>query len=365
MGAKTRFYTPFKLRVEPMARLLLVNLSDGTHYKGFEPQWLDDAVHGRGLLVIAYRQDGKVDVYHQPTVRPDPEGYEIEEGLGAMVACAFERARFAIGDHGVDADIAFTDRAGRPIVIRIREQRGKRAGRFSLLAPLGLSVKQPREMPLFFMYDFSFVKIRGTAVNVTVDGAPQKLIKLPVILGGGRIYIARYCGDPLIAFFNTAAEGPLPGHVVGEDASVEVDGACYELAQDDGRYAITAMRNGRTGNRGYPAREVGIRFDPPFPDVVGLSDGADVSGRFTIAAAPEAGEVPGAWRVQRDGDRVHVRLHPDGGWQPGEPSLMGRLIFFLLRPFRQWPKTYEWTAEIDLSREAAPTIRSGWRRLGE
>lgn len=362
---ETLFHTPFKLRVQPMARLLLINVQDGAAYKGFEPQWFNDDVHGRGLLVILYRQDGKVDVYHQSTVTPDAEGYAIEGGLGAIVGCHFERARFEIGAHGVEADIAFADRDGRRVAIEIREQRGKRAGRFSLLAPLGHTIQQPREMPLFFLYDFSFVKIGGTAVTLTVDGTPQKLIKLPALVGGRRIYIARYCADPLITFWNPAFEGALPGRAIAGAGEVEVDGARYEVVESNGRYAIAAMRNGRAANPGYPARAVRITFDPPFPNVAELPDGADETGCFTIAADPEAGQVRGVWRARRVGDQAHVRLHPDRGWQPGEPSLTGRLIFFLLRPFRRWPKTYAWTASIDLSQAPAPGMRSGWRRLDD
>lgn len=364
LQANGRFHPPFQLRVAPMARLLLINIQNGTFYKGIEPQWFDDAQHGRGLLVILYRVDGKVDVYHEPAVTPDAEGFNIEAGLGEMLACRFERARFEIGAQGVDADIAFTDRAGRRVEVLMRESGGKRAGRFALLAPLGHTIKEPQEMPLFFMYDFSFVKIRGTALRVAIDGVEQKLYRLPVPMGGSRVYFSRYCADPLIAFWNPArAREALPAAAVLPPGEAVVDGVRFEVARVDGRFALAAMHGGRAGNEGYPAREVRVALTPPLPEVTALRDGERVDGRFTITSAPEAGVVRGSWRAQRNGRRVTLRLHPDGGWQPGEKALMPRLIFTLVRPFKRWPTSYEWTAEIDVSDPSAPVITSGWRRI--
>jgi hypothetical protein len=347
-----------------MERLLLLNVQNSDVYKGIEPQWFDDEMHGRGLLVILYRVDGKVDVYHQATVRPNPDGYaQLEAGLGEMVVCNFERAHFTIGRGGVNADIAFRDQAGREIAVAVREKGQNRAGRFALLAPLGHSIENPEEMPLFFLYDFSFVRVRGTELAFTVDGTRQKIPKLPVPMGGGRVYIARYCADPLIAFWNPAQQGPLPGAAVDGPGAVTMAGVEYEVVEDNGRYALAAMAAGRPGHAAYPARQVRVTFDPPLPNVTELADGEAIAGRFTAASAPEAGRVSGTWAAERRGRQATLRLRADDGWQPGEPSLTPRLIFFLIRPFKQWPKTFEWTATIDLDGDPAPTIDSRWRRV--
>ena len=59
---------PFQISIDPMERLLLVNFEKDpdTFYVGFEPQVFDDNVNGRGHLIIGWRVDGKVDVYHEP-----------------------------------------------------------------------------------------------------------------------------------------------------------------------------------------------------------------------------------------------------------------------------------------------------------
>lgn len=292
------FYTPFHLRVAPMERLLLINLQDGQFYKGAEPQWFDDDQHGHGLLVILYRVDGKVDVYHDPALTLDPVAYQIEAGLGEMVACHFERRHFEIRPEGIDIDIAFTDLAGRSIVLRIRERSGKRAGQFALLAPLGETIEDPDAMPLFFLDDFSFVKIAGTDVTVSVGGATRKMVKLPVPLGGSRVYLTRYCGDPFIAFWNPESDAPLPRADVAGAGILAVNGVSYDLVENAGYYEIAEMTRGQTGRGDRPAREVCITFTPPFPNITALRNDASVAGSFRIkmARVPEAGEVRGEWR---------------------------------------------------------------------
>ena len=79
---------PFHIDIDPMKRLLLVNFEKDpdTTYVGFEPQVFDDPVNGRGHLVIGWRQDSRVDVYHQAGLHPDPAKYDIAgKGLANMV----------------------------------------------------------------------------------------------------------------------------------------------------------------------------------------------------------------------------------------------------------------------------------------
>jgi hypothetical protein len=73
------FILPFRIDVDPMERLLLINFEKDPDslYLGFEPQVFNDPINGSGHLVIGWRVDGKVDVYHQPGLKLDPEKYDI------------------------------------------------------------------------------------------------------------------------------------------------------------------------------------------------------------------------------------------------------------------------------------------------
>jgi hypothetical protein len=59
-----QLYAPVYLHIDPMAGLLLVNFENDPDeiYIGFEPQLFDDDSHGQGLIVIAWRVDGRLAI---------------------------------------------------------------------------------------------------------------------------------------------------------------------------------------------------------------------------------------------------------------------------------------------------------------
>ncbi|MBI5671531.1 MAG: hypothetical protein HZC41_26365 [Chloroflexi bacterium] len=351
------FYSPFNLSADYKKRLFLADWRKGKVYKGLEIQFIDDDVHGRGLLVLLAHLDGKVDVYFEPSLTLDRQSYSIGAGLNAWTPTTFERARFEIGPAGADVDVAFNDLAGRHVVIRALEHREKPAPAFALLAPMGVAVKQPEYLPLFWLYHFSFARRRSTELTITIDGEPCRLIPVPLPLGGEWVYIARYCGAPVITFWNKAFDGQLTPISAGQSQTVSRDGVEYRLSHHNGHPELVSMTVRSDDHTS------GVTFTPPFPDAAALKDGAAVTGAFVATSHVAAGQVTGVYEVQRTGNEVRLRLHPSGGWQPGDPHRSARLVFSLLRFFKQWPKTYEWNGVMTLGEAGQVRLRSGWRRI--
>ena len=75
------------------------------------------------------------------------------------------------------------------------------------------------------------------------------------------------------------------------------------------------------------------------------------------------GTIDGTYHVQRRGHEVKIELHPAGGWQPGVRKWSVRFMFFIVKLFKQWPKTYRWTATLDLSQPGAPQLHSHWQHI--
>ncbi len=351
-----RFLNPFRLHVDPMTRLLLINLAGVLDpvYSGFEPQAFDDAVHGRGLIVLGWRRDGRVDVFHQPYVRVQPATYSIAgDGLHRIVERPLEGVRFTIGPAGVDADLSFDDLVGRRIELRIVERSARPAERFGLLAPMGDVATRPAAMPLVLLRDFGFVRVAGSEVRIAIDGRLHSVGRLPIPIDGQRRHMLRYAEAPLIATVNPAHDGPLPPIDAAGDA-VDDAGDLVTMVDGAGHRAIERIER-RSGEQ-----FVRWTFDPPFPNPLDLRPGADIAGRFTIASDPRVGRVRGEYRVEREGDRVRVRVVPSGGWTPNERRWSVRFIYLVAPVFRRWPKTYVWEGEIDVG---AATMRSGWTRV--
>lgn len=353
------FYTPFNLRIEPMERLMLVNIEQDPDsvYIGFEPQLFDDPHTGSGMLVIAYRADGRVDVYHQPGLRMDDKDYGIVgKGLAHMAERRMDDARFDLSATGADLYVAFDDIEGRPIEVLIREDGRRETKPFGLLAPLGYGTAEPPYMPVFLLHDFYFVRRAGTEARVLIDGRRHRVDRLPLPLDGRRMLFTRYSPDLLLAGWNVTHDGPLDP-LPGDADRVVHQGVTYELTDNAGHREIVRMRGGDG------RREVAIDFSPAFPDIRGLREGAAAEGRFVITGDPSTGAITGDYRVERRGAEVFLTVHPSGGWTPNERRLMLRFIYSRVDAFKNWPKDYLWEARVALEEGADPVMQAGWRRL--
>jgi hypothetical protein len=364
--------SPFHLETDPMEGLLLINfdMDPDTVYVGFEPQFFDDEVHGRGLLVIGWRVDERVDIYHDPGLRLDPGTYGITgKGLHAMVERSFSKATLELGSSGIRADIAFDDLQGRPVHLMVRETDLRRRSHFGLLAPMGVAASDPPSLPLVYVDGFYFVRRAGSEYRIEIDGRLHRNDPIPLILDGTRVYFLRYSTDPFIVTWN-----PDTSARVRTLAPEQGDGTDTVIAHSEGvRYELEAngaFREIRRMSRREADREVVIEFSPAVPQLLALADGTDVNGAFRITAQPSLGVVRGIWRIERRGGELQLEIVPDGGWTPGPAPRMARLLFRAVSMFRTWPTTYRWRGTIELPppespHEGALRFRSGWDRTGE
>ena len=54
-----------------MERLLVVNFKGDPDHTGHEPQLLNNPINGKGIRILCYRKDKKVDIYWQKGVNID------------------------------------------------------------------------------------------------------------------------------------------------------------------------------------------------------------------------------------------------------------------------------------------------------
>lgn len=141
-------------------------------YSGFEPQYIEREGE-RGYRVIAYRHDGYADFYDDLALSHDHDLSSAVTGKGLK-----NYSRQDLGDPVIEVDgqgratIAFSllDVQGRRVSVGIREGAGGRSVPFQLLAPVGMSSTDPQVFPLFMMNDLEFLRLRGMAANVRIDG---------------------------------------------------------------------------------------------------------------------------------------------------------------------------------------------------
>lgn len=352
------FVPPFHFSIETMERLALINIEKDPDelYEGFEPQVFEDDHSGRSLRVLAYRRDKRIDVYQQPGMRAVKEDFDVAvKGCQNLVERPLQGARFEMAGPGLRVEFAFEDVQGRPVQVAILENSEHKPTTFSLLAPLGSATENPPSLPLFFLFDFGFVRRAGTRASVKIGEREHRLDTLPLPLAGRRVFFTRYSLDPFLLHWNPGRAGPPPVFENARAGGLQVGPARYTLVEQDGHLEVERLR---VSNEKHA---FDFRFSPPLPALTGLREGAGMEGRFVISGEPQVGKVSGTYRLRRKRGQVEMAVHPGGGWQPNERLFSVRLIYRLASVFRDWPKTYRWQA---LFRETDQgwQVQSGWAR---
>ncbi len=335
-----------------MQRLLLINFEKDPDeiYHGLEPQWFDDPAFGRGLRIIAWRKDGYVDVYQQPELPKEDDFNVASKGLADLILDPMPGAYLDVSEKGVDVSFAFTDKTGREIEVKIVEKNPRPTRPFTLLAPVGSSSENPSSLPVYLLYRFDFVRRSRTEVKISVNGRIHKPDTFPFPLNRSRVYYMRYSDDTFLVDWCPAYTGPLQPYSADNPEGISMN-------YDESGGAIKSVS---AGNRQH---SISVNFIPPFPEINGLQDKTDLQGQFMIRANGEAaGKISGTYHVCREGDEIQVKMHPGGGWEPKPDTRFLKFLFKVVRLFRDWPKTYHWTANIKLRPGETPFMESRWSR---
>lgn len=350
------FYSPFTLTTQPMERLFRVDFGGDPTYRGIELQVIDNAGRGKGLLVIMYRRDRKVDVYFEPGLRPDSGSYDIEAGLREWVDISMARTWFDVTDHGAQVDVAFDDVRGRRVEVLVREHESTWPRKpFPLLAPVGSGIDAPTRFLLVFLHRFYLVRRGDTEMTIRIGGEERKPASLPLPIDRAFVYLARYSAEPFIAEWNKAHDGPLTPAEPPGTGEFQWEGATYSLVENAGRFEtarITAADD---------RHKVDLAFSPPFPDILCLKHGAAVSGDFRLVVDDVHEICAGQYWLSREDEKIYLTLDIVDGWHPREMKLSTRLMFLLMRSFKNWPKTYKWSARFTIAGDEL-AMESAWSR---
>jgi len=319
---------PIRVGIDPMERLLVASFKGDPEFEGFAPQIFDDPINGKGMRVLRYRKDGKVDVYWQPGVRVDRSTFTVGAGIGDFAETTIDPSHFEITQSSLDLQVAFTDAQGRKVELRVREDtHGKRG--FPLLAPVGADIKQPRQLFLVYMPCIDLVRRTGSIFEGRVGDRVLRPASLPILLD---------C-KPLII------EMPAPG-------SAQVDGMII-VADEKG--SITRISAGLEPPR------VEVDFLPGFPNLPDIPQGDSPAGRWSIwiMGVPITG---GSYHASREGDRVAVELDVTENWKPSGLPFCMEIFTRVVSMFRTWPATYRWCGVVELGAE--PIMSGVWERKG-
>ena len=357
---------PITIALAPIRGLVLIDLVDDPTYRTLEPQVLAQTDGGTGLVLLAYRHDGRVELFADAGVEVDASGYDgLGEGLAGLHRTAFAPAVCEVTGAGLQVDLGIATPDGGRIEVRLRERLARGRDTIQMLAPVGGSFTSPAFFPFLWLPSLSFVPVRGTQVRVRIDGQDRRIARLPLPLGGRRCLMARYDPHVMVAQVNpTWVSEALRVRADGADAADATDGADGADRTTPGAQRVdVGERDGRPAIRGVTVRRgphaCAVRLDPPLPDPRRLPDGSAVGGTIGLDADGVT-QLRGTYRAARRGDRLGLVLDRFGPWQARQrrPLLAG---LFRLPLFRRWPTTYRWEATLALT--DPPRLRSRWLRV--
>lgn len=359
----TEVLFPFSIHIDPMERLLLVNFENDPDsiYVGFEPQVFNDEINGAGHLVIGWRKDKKVDVYHEKSLNPDPSKYSIAgAGLHKIVPAVMEKAFFEVREHGVRAHYKFTDIKGRDVEFWIEESNPKKRKPFGLLAPMGDAALHPTSLPLVLLHDFYFVRKKKTDIALTIDNRSHKLDDLPMPIDRQKMTFARYSPNPMIATLNPATDGKIESFKAEIGQTIIHHGDTeYELEWEGNSPSVKSMRV-KDKNQ-----SLTITFSPSFPSADRIESHQKKSGGFVLSGDESVGTLSGEYSIQSADDSVVIKVIPSGGWRPKTTKFSTWFLFTVAKIFKQWPTTYQWDAHLHQSEDGVWQMQSAWKRIGK
>lgn len=339
---------PIRLGIDPMERLLVASFKGDPEFEGLEPQVFDDPINGRGMRVLRYRKDGKVDVYWQLGVQVDRSTFTVGAGIGDFAETIIEPSHFEITKNSLDLLVAFTDVQGRKVELRVHEDTHGKSG-FPLLAPVGADVEKPPRLMLVYMPSIDLVRRSGSLVEGRIGDRILRPASLPVLLKWHRVWFVRYVPNPIIGTLNPPMSRPVVVELA-TPCSIEVEGMTVVV---DGDGSVTRISTGQE------PRRVEMEFLPGFPNLPDLSQGGSPVGRWSIRIA-SVSITGGTYSASREGDRVAVELDVTEHWKPIGLPLSMDIFTRVVSMFRTWPATYRWRGVVELGE--APATSGTWER---
>jgi hypothetical protein len=107
---------------------------------------------------------------------------------------------------------------------------------------------------------------------------------------------------------------------------------------------------------------VTLEFEDPFPNLNSLPKDTTFKGRFVIKAHPSTGVIRGQYYIENT-DIVKLVMIPDKGWKPRTSKLSLWFLYSVAGIFKNWPKTYKWTAIMKPQPDGSLFMDSNWERI--
>jgi len=336
---------PFIVKYSSIKNLVLIPFEKNPDkiYNCFELQYIDGKPNGTGYRIVAYRIDNYVDVYDDVSLKLiEDEKFNVAgNGLHKHVQTEITKTKFGMENGCEHISFCFKDLDNRVINFSIKEFTKKKSKPMNLLAPIGYGTKDPNFMPLFFCYDFDFIRRNKTKVECFIDEQRITIDKFPFPMSMQFRYYVRYSNQSdLLEFGNTDSNSLL---------EVELDNNSYK--EDNVEYIYDEPNSLSSIVVHLEERTINIDFSPSF------NMNKDTDGSFTIKPKEIMGYIEGVYSIKKEDEKINIKLVPQNGWKPVPNSFIAKMIMGPKSVFCNWSKNYVFTEEIDIKNQL---VKAKW-----
>lgn len=337
-------YLPVNLEKQDITKLALINFEENPEfvYKGLELQYLEGK-DAEGYRVLAYRNDDYIDIYDDETLPVNPEEDFNVAGKGKKehVNTKMTNLRFEQDEEdNVHISFAFDDVFGRPINVTIDEGINRSSTSFNLLAPIGLSSEKPKYFPLFWLYDFNFIRTNNLHCEISIDGQDIEPDPFPVpfpIQGQLRNFI-RYTFDSRLYSIFDVSKTRLKEVRLNENNQYASNDVVYQF-NSEGELSYIKVDT------------TYVTFEPS------LSLLKEQNGAINIITEDAMGYIKGEYSFeQEDPSNVRFKCNFTQGWKANVHLPTHKIVVNNNSVFATWPKQYYYILDINLDTKETNSV---------
>lgn len=227
---------------------------------------------------------------------------------------------------------AFNDALGRPISVTIEEGINKSSTPFNLLAPIGVGSENPEYFPLFWLYDFDFIRKKNLHCEISIDGKDIDPDPFPVPLPIQRQFrnFIRYTFDSRLYTIFEISQTTLKEVELNEHNQYILDDIVYQFTS---KGKISYIKSDTTY----------IRFKPS------LNLMKAQEGIINISTDNGMGFIKGEFSMEQiDSSNVRFKCNFNKGWKANVHLFTHKIVVNDKSIFATWPKQYYYTLDINL-----------------
>ena len=338
--SKGKAFVPFRIELSPIKQMAMFHFhkNPDTDYDAFELHYIESKDHGTGFRVLAWRKDGYRDSYIDKNLTISEEDelqYVGGKGLKERFLVEFDEAYFNHIDGRLDAGFVFNDKNDRRVVLYVDEQIEKESTPLTWLPSVGNHIKEPRSMPLFFLYDFDFARKRDTDIFLSIDGNVKEVDPFAFPKDFQSRYYVEFSTNSVVASFNKSGSYTLEEVEIDEQGIAETENHTYLYDKSNELYKLKRM------TLEHATHPVEVSFSPAFPNHREVMEAKPFYGEFIIRPSGEAGHLRGKYNVLYQQGKAIINLTFPESWTTPKGANYERIINSMTPNIKSWYQTYQ------------------------